>query len=462
VFFVTIPVIHVNASVVDSVIDIGTDFVAWYAGTLVGTVPEIVSGIHGGQTIRVSADMFRAALAKAYTDRTGVNPDLLRFEGQYMLFQYQGYNHLQIGEYVFNTNLTRLYLEHVSATPVGRSTYLIPYFIYDGDLYFLNGTSNTIATVGEWRATNANNFMLGNSFTAGPRESFDWFGFNIQNGISNISLQFKWRSHNNPSNHDFRHASWNNISKMLRNRQNGISETSGAIQTFPQMNLTNTEIREFGIIHVPSNFEAHINMNFWDYIRTLTPNELYQQVPETIETPFPLPPELHDLGDDDEIEFHVDEDGRVTIVVHQKERDDNSSGNGGIIAALVAIAVSIAAVPSAIVSGLSNVLQTLFIPREGFLDNQLTALQDKFDERLPIVGQFQTLFSSFIEQLSSASTEPPKFEFEIFGSTVNMFPTEHVEPFMPIVHALIIVTSYYLFIRRTIRRLPKAIGGIEK
>jgi hypothetical protein len=173
------------------------------------------------------------------------------------------------------------------------------------------------------------------------------------------------------------------------------------------------------------------------------------------------------LGERDEIEFIICPDGGgVTYNITNNYGGGSSHGGDccccetrqeqtGILRAIIG---AITAIPQ----GIGNVLTALFVPREDFLDNQLATLQSDFDERLPIVGQLQAFFDELIERLDSASTEPPSYEIDLLGNRVNVFNTKPFEPFMPAVHGMIIVVWYYGFGRRIIRRLSKALGGIER
>ena len=78
---------------------------------------------------------------------------------------------------------------------------------------------------------------------------------------------------------------------------------------------------------------------------------------------------------------------------------------------------------------------------------------------MPFIGQF----FDFIEQILSlftGSAEPPEFSFTFKGVRYNIFDFSVFAVFRTLIHFIVLFFAYYLFIKRTIRRLPTILGGL--
>jgi hypothetical protein len=276
-------------------------------------------------------------------------------------------------------------------------------------------------------------------------------------------------------------SQWLNINAYLRDRGYNdnelrtIAQIVGANSINDVHNFAPTE-KGIGMFVVPPNFVELAEMNLWDYLFTLEPNDLYRQRPPTeteveIDLPDPLPEILDQLGGNNTVTIiRCPDTGNITYNInnyYNPPPDNGGSGDGvdnaGFFKRLEAIRDALLAQPKIAIDLLGAMLQYLFVPSEDFFDDVIGGLQEEFYEKLPIIEQIQTLFANFIDQLSGASAEPPVFEFELWGSRMAVFDSAFFAQFRPIIHGIIIITSYYFFIKRLIRRhIPKALGGIEK
>jgi hypothetical protein len=231
---------------------------------------------------------------------------------------------------------------------------------------------------------------------------------------------------------------------------------------------TVSDISSYGIFYIPASWHVTTGHRFPDVLN----NPVFRNheiISGFITQNLALPPQIRKVldevrHDNDEIEITIDldTDELVFRVIPFDNGDccccETAKGKKSILNRIVD---AIMFIPNAIVNGFTNMLKALFIPREDFFNTKLTELQNVFNTKLPFIGQIQALFGVFVNTLASSSDELPVLEFEIFDSTVNVLPLEIVAPYQPLLHGVIIITTYYGFIRRLIRRIPKAIGGVE-
>lgn len=113
-----------------------------------------------------------------------------------------------------------------------------------------------------------------------------------------------------------------------------------------------------------------------------------------------------------------------------------------------------------IIEELAKLLKFLFVPKENFLDDKVKSLHDALMKKLPFVEQIKTIFSSFTDAISGADSSIPHFSFSYKGKTMNIFDFSMFGKYRKMVHGIILFCSYFLFIRKTFKRLPDIIGGI--
>lgn len=105
-------------------------------------------------------------------------------------------------------------------------------------------------------------------------------------------------------------------------------------------------------------------------------------------------------------------------------------------------------------------LKGLFVPRDGFWDEQVSSIRSEFDTRLPFVSQCMDLISSVATGAFQPASNYPVFSFDYKGATYNIFDFSVVAQYRGLIHALVLFFSYYLFVRRLLHRLPAIIGSI--
>jgi hypothetical protein len=223
-------------------------------------------------------------------------------------------------------------------------------------------------------------------------------------------------------------------------------------------------VGEFGFFYVPPNFHYETGLTLEEYLLTLDSNTLFNQPPEEEEREFELPEEIgriiEILRDDDMVEFvRCPDTDRVifNIIVNESNRecDDCCRAKKGI---LTRIADAITGIPQAF----GNVLASLFVPSPDYFADKFEGFQQGVDDKIPILSQIQELMNTLFLQFGNMPQEPPEFTIELYGQRVNMIDFSMFAMIRPFVHGIIVFFAWFHFIRRLVRRIPKALGGIEK
>jgi hypothetical protein len=109
-------------------------------------------------------------------------------------------------------------------------------------------------------------------------------------------------------------------------------------------------------------------------------------------------------------------------------------------------------------------LEKLIIPSAGFFENKFNDFDERFNAKIPIVGQGQDMLDNFIDIVETSGNEPPEFRIqgELFGTEINqnIIDFEPFEPYRKTLHNIIITFSYIMFFRSVLKRIPKLLGGI--
>jgi len=260
----------------------------------------------------------------------------VKFEGGRLLYNYKDSLSIQIGEYIFSRYF---FGSQIFAQDIQGYTLYIPFFIYKGDFY-IEGTDvwNNIDNGYNIYTEGVNAYARGVTVDTWVPISELFSGFVINRRTFYSTQLYHVGGYSPPPGYQER--GYINISEWLRlNEENG-GIVNKPVYTFNEItgmdsidyitdNLHSFKPGELGIgvFTVPPSFYNVNGIWFWDYLATLQPHELYTQQPEEeIEVELVLPDELRDLGDDDIVEFHIDDEGNVTIIV---TRADGSVGPGG-------------------------------------------------------------------------------------------------------------------------------------
>jgi hypothetical protein len=219
----------------------------------------------------------------------------------------------------------------------------------------------------------------------------------------------------------------------------------------------------FGFFYVPPEFYYTERRTLHDYILTLDPANLYQQRdPDETDLEIGLPDLirqiLSELGENDNVEIiRCPDTGDVTFnVIVNNSGGGGSSGDCCCCRELRAIANAIRETPQ----GFGGMLTSLFVPREDFLTERFEQMQADLFEKMPFFGQMNDLMEELHLQFNTSGT-PPEFPVVIFGQTVNIIDFSMFDIVRELVHVLILFWAYVFFIRRTMRKLPSAIGGVK-
>jgi len=302
-------------------------------------------------------ELFEGAAKESGTIPPGAIP---KFSGSRLVYEYNDYNSIKIGGYIFDRY------------QFGTSISLGDIAMYDGISLPYNGTQSNVdlvpAKLGYYQFFVHNNdiyieqrgtqFWCYDAGATGVRHRVANYG--IAGGVSlSVQIQTPFQNatinENNyrttvdlfnttftntyPSGTSSRET-WVNVSQWIRNIKNGASNplagtTSTAANFVATLSGGNPEqITNFspsqtglGVFIVPPTHFTSTGMQFWDYLATLDPNELYtQQPPEIIQKEVDLPEVikavLENLDDGDEVEIIIDpETGEITFNIIK--------GNGG-------------------------------------------------------------------------------------------------------------------------------------
>lgn len=106
-------------------------------------------------------------------------------------------------------------------------------------------------------------------------------------------------------------------------------------------------------------------------------------------------------------------------------------------------------------SSVRDGLEYLFKPS----DNNFEEIKDVVEDKFKFVYQI----IDFSNDLISANylDEPPDTNITIYGQTVSFMNWELYDKYKVVIDTIIIVCSYYFYIRRLIKRLPGIIGGFH-
>jgi len=265
----------------------------------------------------------------------------LHFNGGQALYTQYGSNHIQIGDYTFD--------KYVPETIVGGNdwdkmlssyfglnykdslTYIIPFFIYQDELYFQWGNGNST----EWKITDGsvsvkvfsyyfNSWfkMLGQRYACSYTSSTDLNGmeFYLTRDLGNFTYSHHSLQVSTSTNH------WLNVSEVVRQKPSNYQTITNNVKTFPNI-VSNGSVSDvsafgesgaFGFFYVPPEFYYYSNLTLHDYILTLTAENLYHQPPPlelimTVKLPDKLTAILDELGDDDTVTIVRDPDtGDIT------------------------------------------------------------------------------------------------------------------------------------------------------
>lgn len=105
-------------------------------------------------------------------------------------------------------------------------------------------------------------------------------------------------------------------------------------------------------------------------------------------------------------------------------------------------------------------LKSLFIPHDGFFQNEFNELRQIFYDRIPLLGQCLDFFQAVIAGATQPSTNYPVFSFDYKGATYNIFDFSVFAQYRGFVHMVVLLFAYYFFIRRMLHRLPSIIGNL--
>jgi hypothetical protein len=180
-------------------------------------------------------------------------------------------------------------------------------------------------------------------------------------------------------------------------------------------------------------------------------------IPDNSSVPFEYPEWISEIigqtesGEDPEINIDFDEEGNIRITVINNT--ENNTDLSGVIKAILDL-------PVTLVKLLLDGLKALFIPKENFFSDFLADCYEKFNGKIPIFKQVKDLFGDFIGIISKTYDEPPILNIDVNGVKVSIIDFSVYADYRPFIHGLIIAFSYFFFIRKTVKRIPKMLGGI--
>jgi hypothetical protein len=139
-------------------------------------------------------------------------------------------------------------------------------------------------------------------------------------------------------------------------------------------------------------------------------------------------------------------------------------GIGSLISSIPEILRDVLNFLNRLISNLLNLFMELFVPSEGFFERSFGGFNDRFEAKIPILGQGKGLLEDFTDIVENAGETPPEIRIqgEIFGAEIdeNIINLTWFAPYRLQVHSMIITIAYVAFIRRVIRKIPSLIGGI--
>jgi hypothetical protein len=409
--------------------------------------------------------------------------------GPNLLYRNYDFSTIQIGDYLFD----RFYIDEEiivnefnyanihELLNMGARQYYIPFLIYNNDLYveslgFVTPTLLSFENNGYHIRQSGNN---GIEFSAFGSSSFLPFPYgtlqktqikitdkdNFSYGTKSV-ITSTWGGVNYESElPSYEHERiWINISQFARNQFNGAEYPFSGIQV-SESQILNDEYRDIysfdksqkgtGIFVVPLTF-YEIKGKFWEYVATLHPNNLYKhQPPEETEFEIELPEEWQNLTEDDEVEIIIDKEGNVTINVTRNENE-----GGGFLGILGAIVEAILTLPKMIIDLLGDMLTFLFVPRNDYFTSKFGEMKGSLFDKIPVLGQINTLTESLMNHIGESSEQMPEFKITIYGESVNIIDFTPFATIRTLIHSIILFVAYFYFIRRILRKLPKA-GNVK-
>jgi hypothetical protein len=254
-------------------------------------------------------------------------PDsIVKFEGDRLVYQYNDYDKIQIGEYVFERYHFGENINFSSASSVREESIIhIPFFIYKGDLYFESGGIN-FPTIGVQIFLSHGGGIGYHAMGTGGSQaitSVRYIRINKEDQFkTSMETQTLWFNGNLSTvkfdGYHFGNRLWFNASQHTRNFRMGQTHVghfpfipfstiiAGDSAEFINNNLHNFTPNQTGtgVFIVPSTFTATAGMNFWEYLGTLDPNDLYTLQPPGEGTgSIQLPSIFADLCDNCEIKM---------------------------------------------------------------------------------------------------------------------------------------------------------------
>lgn len=111
-------------------------------------------------------------------------------------------------------------------------------------------------------------------------------------------------------------------------------------------------------------------------------------------------------------------------------------------------------------------LKLAFVPRDGYFESKYQQIQSNINSKLSFFDNIKSVNDSIEQAFQSGSSgEPPQFVFflpsKYGGGEVKIIDFSMYNQYRTLIHSLIIMVSYYWFVKRIIRRLPQVIhsGG---
>lgn len=111
-------------------------------------------------------------------------------------------------------------------------------------------------------------------------------------------------------------------------------------------------------------------------------------------------------------------------------------------------------IPSTIIELLSDLLKFLFVPDNNPFEN----LSSKFNEKFAFVNQAKDLFNSLIG-FNNYGNSAPTFNMTWKGVTFAFIDFSMFLQYRLWLHGVILAIAWFIFIRRTVNRLPAIIGA---
>lgn len=101
-------------------------------------------------------------------------------------------------------------------------------------------------------------------------------------------------------------------------------------------------------------------------------------------------------------------------------------------------------------------LKSLFVPSDNLFNDMRYLLEEKFK----FVNQIIELIFDF-SAVTWIDSVPPESNVTLYGVTVSFMNWEFYDDYRDIINTITIIVSYYWFVKRLIRKMPKLIGGLS-